>query len=671
MTVIRLPFGAWPSELSASDVASGGVRIGQVAVDDGVVYWHEGRPAEGGRGVVVRAAGGPGHGDVTETVAGRERAVHVGRADVLPPPWDVRTRVHEYGGGAFAVAGGVMVFSHGGDGRLYRVDGVMGSDDSGTSPAAITQEGIDRYADLVIDRRRGIVFAMRERPGESGAEDHALVAIPIDGGPAEVIFAGSDFVSSPALHPDGTALAWLSWDHPDMPWDATTLWRAPLGEDGRAGDAVRVAGGSGESLFQPRWSPDGDLYVVSDRSGWWNLYRVAGNAREPVWPGERESGLPQWVFGQSTYDFIGPTRVAIAAVEAGTWGLWSVDVERGLAEPIDVPFTEISDVRADTGGVVFRAGAPDEPTAVVRWDEATHATRVLSPPIPTPLAADAISRPEPITYPTGDGAVAHALYYPPTNPSVAGPVDASPPLIVQSHGGPTGATSTAFDARVQFWTSRGFAVLDVDYRGSTGYGRPYREALRGQWGIVDVEDCVSGARYLVERGDADPERLIIRGSSASGFTTLSALAFRDTFRAGASLYGVGDLEALVRDTHAFESRYLDRLVGPYPEMRELYRERSPIHHVEGFSCPLIVLQGLDDPVVPPNQAEAIVAAVRSRRLPVAYVAFPGERHGFRRAETIQRALEAELSFYGQVFGFVPAGEIEPVEVENLPTSDLT
>ncbi|MEJ7762451.1 MAG: S9 family peptidase [Thermomicrobiales bacterium] len=661
MAVTRRSFGTWPSALSAADVATGGVRIGQVALEGAAVCWHEGRPSEGGRGIVVRwraGAGSEGSGD--------GHGPEGGRFDLVAAPWDVRSRVHEYGGGAFAVADGSLVFSNGDDGRLYLLaePGVVPG--GAGVPVPITTGGAERYADLVMDRRHGRVFAVRERVGAGSGTAHALVTVSLAGGPGEVIFAGSDFVSSPALHRDGSALAWLSWDHPNMPWDGTTLWRAPIDGDGRVGEPARVAGGAAESLFQPRWSPSGDLYVVSDRSGWWNLHRVEGDGLVPVWPGERECGVPQWGFGMSTYDFIGPDQVAIAAVEAGTWNLWSLDPRTGTANRIDLPFTDVGDVRAGAGGVVFTAGAPDRPRAVVRWDVVTGETRVLSVSEPGPLAGEAISWPAPISFPTGDGQVAHAFYYPPVNPGYEGLPGESPPLIVQSHGGPTGATSTAFGAKIQFWTSRGFAVVDVDYRGSTGYGRAYREALDGEWGIADVEDCVSAARYLVERGDADPERLIIRGSSASGFTTLSALAFRDTFRAGASLYGVGDLEALARDTHDFESRYLDRLVGPYPEMRDRYRERSPVHHVDGFSCPLIVFQGLDDPVVPPAQAEAIVAAVRARGLPVAYVPFADERHGFRRAETIVRALEAELSFYGQVFGFVPAGEIEPVTVENLP-----
>ncbi|MDQ3512830.1 MAG: S9 family peptidase [Chloroflexota bacterium] len=652
MTTGQLPFGTWPSPLPAVEVAAGGVRLGQVAVDGSDVYWHEGRPSEGGRGVIVRWVAGQVNAGLGADQAG-------GRVDVTPPPWDVRSAVHEYGGGTFAVADGLVIFSHGGDGRLYRLAGEGG-------PVPITPGGPDRYADPLIDRRHDRLFAVRERPGDGPDAGRSLVTLPSGGGTVVDVFSGSDFVSSPALHPEGIALVWLSWDHPNMPWDGTTLWRASLDADSAVGTPARVAGGPAESLFQPRWSPAGDLYVVSDRTGWWNLYRVEGEDLVPLWPGERESGLPQWVFGLSTYDFLGPDRVAIAAVKGGRWDLWTLDLRSGTADRLDLPFTGIGDVHANSGGVVFTAGSPVRSRAVWRWDVMTGETRVLNEAVPGPLPEAAISRAEPITYPSGDGQVAHAFYYPPLNPGIEGLPGTMPPLIVESHGGPTGATSTTFSAKVQFWTSRGFAVLDVDYRGSTGYGRAYREALEGEWGVADVDDCVAGARYLVERGWADPDRLIIRGSSASGFTTLAALTFRDTFRAGASLYGVSDLEALVRDTHAFESRYLDRLVGPYPEMRERYRERSPIHHVGGFSCPLIVFQGLDDPVVPPNQAEAIVAAIRSRGLPVAYVPFAGERHGFRRAETIVRALEAELSFYGQVFGFTPAGVIELVVVENLP-----
>ena len=636
------PYGAWESLVSAAAVAAGGVRIGQVVMDGHDVYWVEGRPAEAGRNVVVRWRDGQ-------------------RQDIIAEPFNVRTRVHEYGGGAFTVDGGVLVFANDADGRLYVQE-----------PAAearlITPSDNRRYADLTIDRWRHRIICVQEDHRGEGEPVNALVTVPLAGGEPLDLWGGTDFVSSPRLSPDGTRLAWLSWNHPNMPWDGCDLWLARVAADGTLDEPAHVAGSPDESIFQPEWSPDGVLHFVSDRTGWWNLYRFRDHIVEPLLPRHAEFGLPQWVFGMSTYGFPGPDRIVGAAHEQGGWRLWQLDTGLLAAAPIALPYTEISDVQADAGVVSFTAGSPSQRTGVLRLGIATNETQVLSNVSGLEIPPAYVSAPEPIAFPTADGLESHAFFYPPTNPEYQAPDGELPPLIVESHGGPTGGTSTALSPSRLFWTSRGFAVLDVDYGGSTGYGRAYRERLDGAWGVVDVDDCVNGARFLVAQGRVDPERLIIRGSSASGYTTLAALTFRDTFRAGASRYGISDLEAMATETHKFESRYLDRLVGPYPDAKARYQERSPIHHIDHLACAMIVLQGLEDKVVPPNQAEMIVGAVRAKGLPVAYVPFEGEQHGFRRAETIVRSLESELSFYGQIFGFEPAGEIEPVEVANLSSS---
>ncbi len=450
-----------------------------------------------------------------------------------------------------------------------------------------------------------------------------------------------------------------------MPWDGTKLWVAEVRADGFLGQPLRVAGAVDESIFQPEWSPLGELYFVSDRTGWWNLYRWDGNRVEPLHEMSAEFGMPQWVFGMSTYAFESVGRIICSYTSQGTWRLAVLDTRSGALQTVDAPYTEISQLRARPGEAVFLAGSPAQATAVVRWKVGGRQFEVLHTASNIEVDAAFVSEPLAIEFPTEGGVTAHALFYAPKNRDYAPPQGELPPLLVISHGGPTAATSSTLNWSIQYWTSRGFAVVDVNYGGSTGYGRAYRERLNGQWGVVDVDDCVNAALHLVREGRVDGKRLAIRGGSAGGYTTLCALAFRDVFHAGASYYGVSDLEALAKETHKFESRYLDRLVGPYPEKRDVYLERSPIHHTKGLHCPMILFQGLEDPVVPPNQTEMIVKALRERGVPVAYVPFEGEQHGFRRAENIKRALDAELYFYSRVFGFSLAEAVKPVAIENL------
>ncbi len=606
--------------MSATLVAFGAVRIEGVCLDGDDVYWLERRPAERGRGVVVR-----------RNVDGR-----VG--DVIPAGVDVRSRVHEYGGGAFTAHQGSVFFIDDRDQRLWRQD-----PDGTLRP--LTSEGRSRYADLAVDASRSRIVCVREEHA-SGEPANTLVAVPLAGGEPQLLAAGADFYASPRLDPTGTRLAYLSWSHPRMPWQGSELRLAPLTAAGASGEAEQVAGGPTESIFQPSWSPDGELHFVSDRTGWWNLYRAPA---EPLWKVEAELGVAQWMFGLSTYGWVDRSTIACAFKRAGTWRL--ALVRSGTVSTVDLPLTEIASVQAAPGCVVLVGSSPCAPAAI--WalsvePGAQPAASRLYQPAGAAVDEAYISRPEPIAFPTAGGATAHGLHYPPRNPDHAAPAGDRPPLIVVSHGGPTSAASTGLNFGIQFWTSRGFAVLDVDYRGSTGYGRAYREALDGAWGVADVEDCAAGARYLVTQGKADPARLAIRGGSAGGFTTLAALTFTDVFRAGSSYYGVSDLETLARDTHKFESRYLETLIGPYPASRNVYVARSPIQHAERLSCPVIFFQGLEDRVVPPDQAERMVSALRSKGLAVEYVAFPGEQHGFRRAETIARALEAELAFFSRV-----------------------
>jgi dipeptidyl aminopeptidase/acylaminoacyl peptidase len=616
--------------------------LGQIALDGDDVYWNEIRPAEGGRYAIAR-----------RTPEGRT-------TDITPSSFNARTRVHEYGGGAFAVSEGTVYFSNFSDQRLYRQD-------PRGEPTPITPEKEYRYADAVIDRRRGRLICVREDHTVSGREAaNTLLSLDLEGrDEGRLLVSGNDFYSSPRLSPDGSRLAWLTWNHPQMPWDGTELWLGELVSDGSLGASERVAGGVDESIFQPEWSPDGVLHFVSDRTGWWNLYRWIDGRVEPLHEMEAEFGYPQWAFGLSQYAFESAGRIICAYADEGVWHLASLDTALRSLESIETPYAEIWSVRAAPGRAVFAAGSPNEPPSIVELHLATGQLEVLHRSSDVALDEGYLSRPEAIEFPTEHGLTAHALFYAPQNPNFVGPPGEQPPLIVMSHGGPTGSTSTTARVGIQYWTSRGIAVLDVNYGGSTRYGRAYRERLKGQWGVVDVDDCVNGALYLVERGEVDSQRLAIRGGSAGGYTTLCALTFRDLFSAGASYFGVSDLEALAEETHKFESRYLDSMIGPYPERRDLYEKRSPINFTDRLLCPVIFFQGLEDQVVPPNQAELMVEALRTRGVPVAYVAFEGEQHGFRRAETIQRVLDAELYFYSKIFDFELADPVEPVPIENL------
>ncbi len=644
------PYGSWGSPISSDVIVRGVVGLAEVVTDGRDVYWLESRPGEGGRNVVVLL-----------TPDGRTE-------DVTPRPFNARTRVHEYGGGGFVVDRGTVYFSNFADQRIYRRV-------PGGEPAMLTPETGRRYADMVVDRDRRRLIAVREE--HAGHEPvNEIVGVDLESGEERALVSGNEFYSSPRLSPDGRRLVWLTWNHPNMPWDGTELMVCDLGADGLPENVERVAGGRDESIFQPEWSPEGTLYFVSDRTGWWNIYRWREGRVEPLCEREAEFGLPQWVFGMSTYAFVSPERIVCSYAERGSSHLAILDTETGELEPLETPYSSIAYVRAgealgDAPGeasssrVVFRGSSPTEAACIVRLDPSTGVREVLRRSGDLEIDPGYLSVPEPVEFPTENGQTAHAFFYPPKNRDYAAPAGELPPLLVMSHGGPTAATSAAFDPKIQYWTSRGIAVLDVNYGGSTGYGREYRRRLEGTWGVVDVEDCANGAAYLAERRLVDGGRLMITGGSAGGYTTLCALAFKDTFAAGASHFGVSDVEALARETHKFESRYLDRLIGPYPGRADLYLERSPIHSAERLSCPVIFFQGLEDEVVPKEQAETMFEALRTKGLPVSYVPFEGEQHGFRRAENIKRALDGELYFYSRVFGFELADPVEPVPTENL------
>lgn len=635
------PYGSWPSPFPPSLLTSGVVFLSEPHAADGIRWWLEGRPDEAGRQVLVR----------------RERDGAIIR--LTPEGFNVRSRVHEYGGGAVLIDRDLVVVSDFATGRLQRVVGPG-------ELTPLTPEGDWRYADLILDAARDRLIAVREDHTAETVAAHGewvneLVAISLADGSVSRLVGGADFYAAPRLSPDGTRLAWLEWSHPNMPWDGTHLQVGTLGVDGHIVDPTRVAGSQSDWISQPRWAPDGALHFVAEPDGWMNIYRGA----QPVTALRAEFAGPDWVFGLSSYGFQADGTILAIARDRGRDRLHRIHSD-GRVEPIELPYTEMASLAVDGDRLVFRAASPTEPTALVELDLGSGEVTVLRHATEHRFEPERISVAEQIEFPTTGGTTAFGLFYRPTSPDVVAPEGERPPLIVTSHGGPTAQAYGAFATGIQLFTSRGIAVLDVDYGGSSGYGREYRKRLEGEWGVVDVDDCVNGARYLAEQGLVDAGRIAVRGGSASGFTTLAALAFRDAFRAGISYFGIGDLRAFVGDTHKFESRYLERLVGPYPATEATYIERSPALHADRITAPVLVLQGAEDRVVPPAEAERIVDALFERGVPHAYLLFPGEDHGFRSSGAIIRSFQAELTFLGAVFRFEPADELPPLEIVRPP-----
>ncbi|MBX3013998.1 MAG: S9 family peptidase [Caldilineaceae bacterium] len=638
------PYGTWRSPISAEFLASAGISLRGLQVEEGITYWVEGRPLEQGRYVIVR----------------RDQAGQT--SDVTPSGFNARTLVHEYGGGMFLVHKGVVYFSNFADQRLYRQT-------PDAPPQPITPEPPQprslRYADGRITPDGRWLICVRERHEESGVSNE-LVALPTDGSaPPHIIAAGYDFYAFPRISPDGRQLAWLAWRHPQLPWDGTELWVAELDTAATLHRPRHLAGSATESIFQPEWRADGVLHFVSDRTNWWNLYRAVDGVIEAIAPMAAEFGGPQWVFGLSQYTFLADGTLAAIYTQQGFDYLGLIAPGSHQIEPIAFPYTTLGSLHSDGNQLWLIAAGPTSAARVITLDPRTGATDTLCVSSRTEIDSRFFAQPEAFAFPTEHDLTAHAIFYPPTNPFFTAPATEQPPLIVICHGGPTGATSTQLNLGILFWTSRGFGVVDVNYGGSTGYGRAYRQRLQGQWGIVDVMDCINAAKHLIATNRADAARVAIRGGSAGGYTTLRALTWQNFFATGASYFGLAELETFVYDTHKFESRYLDYLIGPYPEQKALYAERSPVNAADQLNTPVILLQGLEDKIVPPSQAEIMIEALAKKGLPYAYLAFAGEQHGFRKAENIIRSAEAELYFYGRIFGFAPADEIEPIAIVNL------
>jgi dipeptidyl aminopeptidase/acylaminoacyl peptidase len=648
--LLHVPHGGWPAPVSAEALAVGTLGFEELIVDGDDVYWVEARPDDGGRSVIVT------------------RDAHGRTNDILAQGLSVGSRVHEYGGCAVVAGAGVVYFVDRASQRVHRIDRPRDRPRPEVPPPPLTAEGAMRFGDLAIDAPRRRLLAVCEDHTHSDLRPrNSIVAIPVTGGVPETLVEGNDFYLAPRPSPDGASVAFLTWNHPNMPWDSTELWLARCDAQGRLIEPRRIAGGADESVCHPEWSPDGRLYFISDRTGWWNLYRLAGDRIEAVAPMAADLGAAS-AMGHVPYAFAGASRVVGRLVRNGIMQLAGIDVATGKVETYETGCSVIHEPRVAGGKAVFFGGSPHAPISLFELDLATRALVQLRRPNEVDIDPGFFRAPEPIAFPTEDGGVAHGFYYPPCHPSVAGPPGSRPPLIVNAHGGPVGVATTALRfglhalAAPVFWTSRGFAVLDVNYRGSTGFGRAYRQHLYGRWGEVDVDDCIAGARYLVHRGDVDPARLVIRGGSAGGYTTMAALAFRDVFAAGAAYFGVSDLEVFRGETHKYESHYDQQLIGRWPEARELYRQRSPIHAADRVRAPLLLLHGLDDRVIPPNQSELLFRALVERGKPVAHLAFPGEGHGFRQATTLQRSLRAEASFYRRVLGITNEADVPPDEV---------
>lgn len=617
-------FGHWQSPISAAQVASGMVRVMELYADNDNVYWSELRPANQGRSTIVK------------------RSTDGSTIDITPPDFDVRTRVHEYGSGAFTVNNDIVYASKGSDARIYEI--IPGKEPRPITPSN-TEETHARFADFEVTSLG--IFAVGEMHQNNVVKNFIALINP-ETGTWKTITEGYDFYSNPILSPDKKKLAWVCWNHPNMPWTNNELWVADLNDQAEISHLTKIAGELPESISQPKWHIDGSLYFISDRNnGWWNLHKHQNGQVTSLYPMAAEITYPQWFFKMSTWAFLNDNEIIFGYNKDGWWQLAHINLETLAFKNIGEKSSYLSNIRSSNQSVVFLEFQSHK-IKELKIIDSQHQISLLTHFDRINIDEEYLSKPVHLAFPS-EQRTAYGFYYPPCNKDFKAPENEKPPLIVISHGGPTAQSSASYSQEVQYWTTRGFGILDVNYGGSTGYGRDYRSALDRNWGIVDVEDCVNGALYLAEKGLVDPDRLIIRGGSAGGYTTLAALAFKDVFKAGASYYGVADLEALAKDTHKFESRYLEQLVGKYPEEKELWMVRSPINSVEKISCPLIIFQGEKDPIVPQNQALMIYEALKKRGVSTEIHIYEGEEHGFRKAKNIINSLEREVEFYQKVF----------------------
>jgi len=630
------PYGSWKSPITPELLSTRYNYIDQMIADGSAIYWTEVRPSEKGRFALMSKR------DNEEPV------------EMLGPKFNFRTAVHEYGGGAFAAKDNLIFFSNFSDGKIYFFDG------SDAKP--VTEAGDFRYADLLYDSASRRLICIREDHSQDDVIN-SIISIDIDTGEVLQLASGNDFYSSPKLSPDGKKLAWLTWNHPDMPWDSTELYVASY-ENGSLNEQTKVAGGNGESIFQPEFSPSGLLHFISDRTGWWNIYRHNGEDIQNLTPMQADFGVPQWRFGLSTYAIESEERIICSWFKDGAGNLGILQIGKGV-EKVNIPYNYFSYVRSANNYGYFLAGSATEFPCIIRYSLSGKSYDVVYRPKTPVIDIGYLSMPRHIEFQSSGGRKTFAYFYECKNRDYIGPRGQKPPLIVICHGGPTSHSLPVLSVEIQFWTSRGFSVAQVNYGGSSGYGEQYRNALYGKWGIVDVEDCVKCAEYLVKAGKADPKKLIIRGGSAGGFTTLSALTFKRTFAAGSSYSGISDPESLLMKTHKFESHYLEKLIGPYPEAKKLFEERSPLKNVKKISAAVALFHGSEDRVVSSEQSEMIYKALKEKRTPVMFMLFEGEGHGFVTSDAIKKSVEAELYFYSKLFGFSPADQLAQYNVDNL------
>lgn len=664
----KLPYGSWPSPISAEMLATGGTRLGAPCTVGDQVWWTEGIAKEGGRQAIVRTAGpiGPdGAGDATPVT-------------VLPAPFNARSRVHEYGGASWTAVpqeqgGPLIVFVDFAEQRVHAFrEGERPRPLSPLGPEVPAAGGPSlRWADPQVVTPPGgpteVWWVCEDHTGEQ--IQRYIAAVPLDGSAAEDpaairrITPPSRFVAHVRLSPDGARVAWITWDHPRMPWDGTELHVAPL-VGGSAGAGEVIAGGDAESVLQPEWLDDQSLAFLSDASGWWNPWLWDGDAPRPVLQAEEEFAGPMWMLGTTWYSVLDPDRLLVTHGRADDrLGVLRVSTGELTDIPLDLTAIHGASVRSD-GLLTLEGASPTAFPAVLAGSldagGAAADLRVLRSSREDAPDPGVLPAPESVAVPLPDGGVVHAIVFRPRHQGICGPEEERPPFIARVHGGPTSHVPPVLSLPIAYYTSRGIGVVEVNYGGSSGYGRAYRDRLKGQWGVVDVADTVAVMEHLVAEGLADGARLGIEGGSAGGWTTLACLTRTSTFSAGVSSFGVAELETFIHDTHDFESRYIDGLVGPYPERKDLYVERAPLSHVDELECPVLLLQGDEDRIVPPSQSEMFRDALAAKGIPHAYLLFAGEQHGFRKASTIIRATEASLSFYGQVFGFCP------LEVPVLP-----
>ncbi len=639
-------YGSWISPITPSLISQSSKTLGQIYLDGNTIYWTESIPSESGRIAIMKCD------------------EHNTRSLITPNPFNVRTTVHEYGGGAYTVSGGTIYFSNYTDQQIYKHI-------PGTDPQRLTNTPKFRYCDYIVDKNRNSLLSVTEDHSADGSEPiHTISLIDLDSGLTRSIISGDDFYSNPRLDRSGTRLTWLSWNHPNMPWDGTQLWVATIDIDGVLKEQKMISLGESDAIYQPEWGPDGSLFFVSDRTGWWNIHKWDGDTTTNLTPIQAEFAKPQWVFGSATYGVMSEDQIIASRTKNGKWGITTLNPNTGTLTELDSTYPEMGrgDLKVNASSLIVEASSPITPMSLLTYDFDSNAWNSIASSNTANVPLSYISEPIQIDYDSGTGITSHANYYGPSNPDFEGPAGSLPPLIVKSHGGPTQAAQVGLDYNIQYWTSRGFAVVDVNYAGSTGYGTAYRNRLKGEWGVLDVIDCIGAALHLSQQGLVDPDKLCISGGSAGGYTTLSALTFHNVFSAGASYYGVSDLVALSKETHKFESRYLDQLVGPYPNRHDIYVQRSPIYHIDKLNCPIILFQGAEDKIVPQSQANLMYESILSKGIPVSYLLFDGEQHGFRRPETIKRVLEAELYFYSRIFEFSAPQLHDPVHIYNLDPS---